>query len=180
MQNPWKDHPRSINPPQRAGYPAEFKKLFEGPDAPRGGFMWIPPREPVLLDYKDALFILIGRSPNLGLPLCPPPSLLRAPMQRLGGMDAPCQGSMLELGCSQNERPTLSSCAEHPRKRLPQSLEELLDEAVKSDVSRVAFDETTDDDSAMIDKLRSDVAADRYGIQPFHQLSDCPWQPIMS
>ena len=51
-------------------YPAEFKKLFEGPDAPRGGYMWIPPREPALLDYKDALFILIGRSPNLGLFLC--------------------------------------------------------------------------------------------------------------
>ena len=75
LQNPWKDHPRSINPPQRASYPAEFKKLFEGPDAPRGGYMWIPPREPALLDYKDALFILIGRSPNLGLSLslCSPP-----------------------------------------------------------------------------------------------------------
>ena len=70
LQNPWKDHPRSINPPQRANYPAEFKKLFEGPDAPRGGYMWIPPREPALLDYKDAIFILIGRSPNLGLSLC--------------------------------------------------------------------------------------------------------------
>ena len=67
LQNPWKDHPRSINPPQRASYPADFKKLFEGPDAPRGGYMWIPPREPALLDYKDAIFILIGRSPNLGL-----------------------------------------------------------------------------------------------------------------
>ena len=74
-QNPRKDHPRSINPPQRANYPAEFKKLFEGPDAPRGGYMWIPPREPALLDYKDAIFILIGRSPNLGLPLRSPPSL---------------------------------------------------------------------------------------------------------
>ena len=73
---------------------------------------------------------------------------------------------------------TVCSCAEHPRKRLPRSLEELLDEAVKSDVGKGAFDETTDDDSTMVDKLRSDVAADRSGIQHFHQLSDCPWNPM--
>ena len=36
---------------------------------------------------------------------------------------------------------------------------------MKSDVGKGAFDDTTDDDSAMIDKLRSDVAADRYGMQ---------------
>ena len=71
MQNPWKDHPRSINPPQRPAYTAEVKKLFEGPDAPRGGYMWIPPRDPSLLDYKNAIFVLIGRSPNLGVPTCP-------------------------------------------------------------------------------------------------------------
>lgn len=69
MQNPWKYHPRSINLPQKPAYPAEFKALFEGPDAPRGGNMWIPPREPALLDYKDAVFVLIGRSPNLGMVL---------------------------------------------------------------------------------------------------------------
>jgi hypothetical protein len=71
MQNSWKDHPRSINPPQRPAYPAEFKKLFEGPDAPRGGYMWISPRDPSLLDYKNAIFVLIGRSPNLGVSTCP-------------------------------------------------------------------------------------------------------------
>lgn len=53
------------------------------------------------------------------------------------------------------------ACAEHPRKRLPASLEELLDEAVKEDVG---FAEGDEDDLAMIDKLRSDTAADRYGL----------------
>ena len=68
MQNPWKDHPRSINPPQRPAYPAKFKQYFEGPDAPSGGYMWAPPRDPAMLDYKNAIIALIGRSPNLGQP----------------------------------------------------------------------------------------------------------------
>ena len=42
---------------------------------------------------------------------------------------------------------------------------------MKSDVGKGAFDETTDNDSAMVDKLRSDVAADRYGIQHFLYVS---------
>ena len=33
--------------------------------------MWIPPRNPSLLDFKNAIFVLIGRSPNLGVPTCP-------------------------------------------------------------------------------------------------------------
>ena len=32
--------------------------------------MWIPPRDPSLLDFKNAIFVLIGRSPNLGVPTC--------------------------------------------------------------------------------------------------------------
>lgn len=51
--------------------------------------------------------------------------------------------------------------AEHPRKRLPASLEELLDEAVKEDAG---FAEGDEDDAAMVDKLRSDTAAERYGL----------------
>ena len=52
--------------------------------------------------------------------------------------------------------------AEHPRKGYARSLAELLDEAVKEDVQD--FGEGTEDDAAMVDKLRSDVAADRYGL----------------
>ena len=69
MQNPWKDHPRTVNPPQRAAYPSDYQKLFQGPNAPKSGYMWIPPREPSLLDYKNAVFTLIGRSPNWRTPL---------------------------------------------------------------------------------------------------------------
>ena len=64
VQNPWKDHPRTVNPPQRAAYPSDYQRLFQGPNAPKSGYMWIPPRVPALLDYKHAVFTLIGRSPN--------------------------------------------------------------------------------------------------------------------
>ena len=77
MQNPWKDHPRSINPPQRPVYPAKFKHIFEGPDAPSGGYMWASPKDPALLDYKNATIALIGRSPDLGTP----PGQFRTPGQ---------------------------------------------------------------------------------------------------
>ena len=70
LQNPWKDHPRSLNPPQRPAYPAKFKQVFEGPDAPGGGYMWAAPKEPAVLDYKNAIIALIGRSPNLGQLSC--------------------------------------------------------------------------------------------------------------
>ena len=69
LQNPWKDHPRSIHPAQKPNYPAKFRQLFEGPDAPSGGYMWAPPKDPAMLDYKNAIITLIGRSPNLGEPL---------------------------------------------------------------------------------------------------------------
>ncbi|CAL5223803.1 g6374 [Coccomyxa viridis] len=116
VRNPWKDHPRNINPPQRPSYPAKFKQLFEGPDAPSGGYMWAPPKDPAMLDYKNAIIDLIGRSPNL----------------------------------------------EHPRKGYARSLAQLLDEAVKEDAQD--FGAGDEDDAAMVEKLRSDVAADRYGL----------------
>ncbi len=28
--------------------------------------MWAPPKDPAMLDYKNAIIALIGRSPNLG------------------------------------------------------------------------------------------------------------------
>jgi len=49
-------------------------------------------------------------------------------------------------------------------KNLPQSLIELLDEAVKQDLGVDAFGKVSDDDAAVIDKLRSNIAADRLGI----------------
>ena len=54
--------------------------------------------------------------------------------------------------------------AEHQFKNMPQSLAEMLDRAVKEDLGPEGFGEGTDDDAVMIDKLRSDVAANRYGI----------------
>ena len=101
-----------------------------------------------------------------------------SPSHRMGVL---VKEGCLSWGAPRIEADAVYFCAEHPRKRLPRSLEELLDEAVKSDVGKGTFDETTDDDSAMVDKLRSDVAADRSGltgIQHFHQLSDCPWHPM--
>ena len=60
--------------------------------------------------------------------------------------------------------PRACVCAEHPPKRLPSSLDELLDEAMKEDLGSINYEEGNEDDSAMIDKLRSDLSADRYGI----------------
>ena len=54
--------------------------------------------------------------------------------------------------------------AEHQFKNMPQSLAELLDQAVKEDIGPEGFGQGSDDDATMTDKLRGDVAADRYGI----------------
>ncbi|CAL5223925.1 g6526 [Coccomyxa viridis] len=93
VRNPWKDHPRTVNPPQRAAYPSDYQKLFQGSNVPKSDHMWIPPREPALLDHKNAVFMLIGRSPNW----------------------------------------------HHQFKNLPQSLAELLDQAIKEDLGPEAY-----------------------------------------
>jgi len=66
VQNSWKEHPRTINPLQMASYPSDFQKLFQGPNCPKSGCMGISPREPALLDFKGAIFTVIGCSPNWG------------------------------------------------------------------------------------------------------------------
>ena len=56
----------------------------------------------------------------------------------------------------------MAVCAEHPRKGYARSLAELLDEAVKEDAQDWSAGD--EDDAARVEKLRSDVAADRYGL----------------
>ena len=46
----------------------------------------------------------------------------------------------------------------------PQSVAELLDQADKEDLDPEAYGKGTDDDAAMIDKLRTNGAADRYAM----------------
>ena len=52
--------------------------------------------------------------------------------------------------------------AEHPRKGYARSLAELLDEAVHEDLQE--FPGADEDDAINVEKLRSDVAADRFGL----------------
>ena len=54
--------------------------------------------------------------------------------------------------------------AVHPRKGYARSLAEMLEEAVREDLGQDAYDAGGEDDSAMVDKLRSDMSGDRYGI----------------
>lgn len=48
-------------------YPQELLKEFEGTP---GGYSWISARNPALLDYRGAEFILIGADPDLGALRC--------------------------------------------------------------------------------------------------------------
>ena len=54
--------------------------------------------------------------------------------------------------------------AVHPRKGYARSLAEMLDEALREDLGQDAYDAGGEDDSAMVNKLRSNVSAHRYGI----------------
>ena len=35
-------------------------------EGPPGGYAWIPPKNPALLDFGGAEFVLIGGDPNIG------------------------------------------------------------------------------------------------------------------
>ena len=49
-------------------YPPELLKEFEGTP---GGYAWMSAKNPALLDYMGAEFILIGATPDLGACLSP-------------------------------------------------------------------------------------------------------------
>ncbi len=65
MQNPTKSSPPNLglDDGQKVEYPKELLKEFEGTP---GGYAWISPKNPALLDYEGAEFILIGGNPDLG------------------------------------------------------------------------------------------------------------------
>ena len=71
LQNPWEGSSRTVSLPQRTPYPSAYQKLFRGPNAPEGGYLFIPPRDPTMLDYQDFSFVLIGRSPAWRTSLIP-------------------------------------------------------------------------------------------------------------
>jgi hypothetical protein len=64
-QNPTKASPPNLGLSRghKVEYPQELLKEFEGTP---GGYAWISARNPALLDYMGAEFILIGANPELG------------------------------------------------------------------------------------------------------------------
>lgn len=68
LQNPTKSSPPNagLSREQKVEYPPELLKEFEGTP---GGYAWMSPKNPALLDYMGAEFILIGATPDLGA--CP-------------------------------------------------------------------------------------------------------------
>ena len=67
MQNPEKSSPPDLglSGGQKVEYPKELQAEFEGTP---GGYAWISPKNPALLDHLGAEFILIGANPDIGLP----------------------------------------------------------------------------------------------------------------
>ena len=65
LQNPTKSSPPNagLNKEQKVEYPPELLKEFEGTP---GGYAWMSAKNPRLLDYMGAEFILIGATPDLG------------------------------------------------------------------------------------------------------------------
>lgn len=64
LQNPYKPSPPGLGLKKHPAYPPELQHVFfEGPP---GGYSWVPARNPALLDYEDAEFVLIGHSHDLG------------------------------------------------------------------------------------------------------------------
>jgi hypothetical protein len=61
VQNPTKSSPPNLglSRGQKVEYPQELLKEFEGTP---GGYSWISARNPALLDYRGAEFILIGNT----------------------------------------------------------------------------------------------------------------------
>ncbi len=63
-QNPYKPSPPGLGLGRKPEYPKELQEMFcEGPP---GGYAWVPPKNPALLDFEDAEFVLSGRSPDIG------------------------------------------------------------------------------------------------------------------
>ena len=65
-------------------YPQELLEEFEGTP---GGYSWISAKNPALLDYRGAEFILIGANSDLGAHLTwifPVPSVSRALISEAG------------------------------------------------------------------------------------------------
>ena len=65
LQNPTKSSPPNLGlgREQKVEYPPELLKEFEGTP---GGYAWMSPKNPALLDYLGAEFILIGADPDIG------------------------------------------------------------------------------------------------------------------
>ena len=65
LQNPTKSSPpnQGLGRDQKVEYPPELLKEFEGTP---GGYAWMSPKNPALLDYLGAEFILIGADPDIG------------------------------------------------------------------------------------------------------------------
>lgn len=65
LQNPCNSPPYGTGPAKNPGYPKELQQqMFH--EGPLGEYAWLPPKNPALLDYEDAEFILIGHSPDTG------------------------------------------------------------------------------------------------------------------
>ncbi len=64
-QNPTKSSPANagLSKDQKVEYPPELMKEFEGTP---GGYAWMSAKNPKLLDYMSAEFILIAAAPDLG------------------------------------------------------------------------------------------------------------------
>lgn len=85
VQNPTKSSPPNLglSAGQKVEYPPELLKEFEGTP---GGYAWMSAKNPALLDYMGAEFILIGATPDLGASLS---------LQRLGRLSSNGKSSHL-------------------------------------------------------------------------------------
>lgn len=64
LQNPYRPSQPGLGLGKKPDYPKELQQRFcEGPAR---GYAWIPPKNPALLDFEHAEFVLIGRGPGIG------------------------------------------------------------------------------------------------------------------